>query len=197
MKKSTLFLVLVFIVLVIGTWLIQKNKATKLVETTPTVGFGMLINLEQEQIRAYRIESLDGKRVDVSKNTEGVWVVEGDIDQTADETTVDTSITQLNSIGILDSLDPAPDLSEVGLQNPVYTITVFQQNGDQSVVYIGNLTPTSSGYYAIQEGDQRVLVVNKYNLETFIRYLDNPPLPATPTPTLVIETIEPTLTPQP
>ena len=75
----------------------------------------------------------------------------------------------------------------MGLDQPTYTITLLLSNGKQIGLYVGDQTPTGTGYYARADNAQAV-VVAKTELDKVINLLKTPPLAATYTPTMTMTT---------
>jgi hypothetical protein len=106
----------------------------------------------------------------------------------------ESAVSQLVSLTVLSSVDPAPSADVTGLNPADYTVTIDFNNGSQKVLLVGKVTPIQNGYYSQLDGGP-VDVVNKYGMDAFLKLLSNPPV-ATPTavPTAVPDV---TSTPQP
>jgi hypothetical protein len=72
--------------------------------------------------------------------------------------------------------------ADAGLSQPSYVMTVKVTGGTEEVVRIGDLTPTSSGYYASLNDGSDVLVVDKTGLDALLNLVTSPPYASTPTP---------------
>ena len=124
------------------------------------------------------------------------WIVTGFTAADTNPNSIEDMLTKITALTIMSELDPAPALDIIGLSTPMYTFIVTLKDGQQKTATIGNLTPTSSGYYAKLENGSLV-VVGKYAVDNLISFLDNPPI-STPAPTVVdTNTGEKTQTPQP
>jgi hypothetical protein len=193
MKRSTIIIVFIFIVLLAFTLIWEKNRtdnsATATVSSTPV---SYLLTFDQNNLQEIQITDNQERSISIIKNETGTWAILGDPDQPADGDKVQTLIDQLAALSILSTLDTAPDANVIGLDQPPFTIKLSQQNGVVNTVYVGNLTPTNSGYYVKLDGKSEIHIITKYNMDSITKILDNPPLPSTPTPEAEVLT-----TPQP
>lgn len=190
-RRSTWIVLLIFLLLLTATILWQKYKPEKVADVTPTVVAGKLLELSEADIVGFEVKNLAGKSVAAEADTTGKWVLAGYSAEETDTNRIQTVLQQLSSMSILSNLEQAPAADLVGLAQPGYVVSVNLKNGTKEVAYIGNQTPTASGYYARTEGGN-IVVVNKYSIDTLVGLLDQPPILPTPLPT---ET--PTSTPEP
>jgi hypothetical protein len=72
-------------------------------------------------------------------------------------------------------LDLEVDLADLGLDQPKNWIVLTLSNGEQKTAFIGDVTPTNSGYYAYSSGVP-VQVVNKANVDGVLGILTEPPI---------------------
>jgi hypothetical protein len=92
--------------------------------------------------------------------------------------------TQVLDATALAILDPGANLEPMGLEKPAATIILSSTQGRQAVILIGNLTPTSSGYY-VKVGEQPPAVISRFAVETFLDLIkEGALLEYTPTPFL-------------
>jgi hypothetical protein len=98
------------------------------------------------------------------------------------------------NINLLSKIDPAPPTDISGVEPPMYSVTMVNKNGDEEGFSIGNLTPTSSGYYILTD-DGQVYVADKTKIDQVIDLVLSPPIETTPTPTqLDMESEVPSIT---
>jgi hypothetical protein len=186
MRRSTWILLLVFALLVIFAWVFTRYKRNTPAETTtPTAqptseGVYTLTNL---QVSELMITDRAGESIDLYRDssTSNNWAIRDmPVDQ-ADKVGIETAISQLLSIQVIDSLTDAPPLDTIGLATPAYTMTIVTVDGSQIVTYVGNKNAIGTGYY-IRVDSGPVVIVNNLTLDDLLGYIQKPPLLPTPTP---------------
>jgi hypothetical protein len=91
-------------------------------------------------------------------------------------------------LSIVTTLAPPPDLNALGLAAPADTIELGFVSGTSHKVEVGNMTPTSSGYYVRFDGG-KIYVIEKSGIDAVLNLLTAPPFPATATPIPTTESI--------
>jgi hypothetical protein len=104
-------------------------------------------------------------------------------EEKADQEEINMIISRLESMSVDQTLDPGIDLEAIGLSKPSYTIRLLISNGGYFKIYVGDLTITQTSYYT-QLNDQEPVVISKYDLDTVINLIDDPPIAVDPTPTV-------------
>jgi hypothetical protein len=192
-KRPTWILLSILVVVLIGAWLIQASPFGKKVEPTPTTSLGSLFKLEANPIIACKITDNTGKTVAIARDANGNWILTDPAGLEADTDRIQTAINRAQSMSIIMQFDPAPDLTVIGLNPPVYQIQATFADGTQQTAMIGNLTTTGSGYYGQLEGGP-VLLINQYGTDGLLDLIKNIPIKPTPTVDLTQTVITPTLT---
>jgi hypothetical protein len=193
-RRTTWIYLALFIALLGFAWYFQSSKEKAAAQVTPTPGTQSLFNIEESSIKSLKIEDNQGKIVALGRDEKGLWsLTEPKADMT-DISQAESAVSQLVSLTVLSSVDPAPSADVTGLNPADYTVTIDFNNGSQKVLLVGKVTPIQNGYYSQLDGGP-VDVVNKYGMDAFLKLLSNPPV-ATPTavPTAVPDV---TSTPQP
>jgi hypothetical protein len=103
-------------------------------------------------------------------------------------------VGQLASLYTVSRLMEIPQMSAMGLEPPAYRLLVITTDGKQSVVSVGSMTPTQSGYYVLSS-DRNVYIVSKAALDPVLQLIDTPPVMPTPSPTEPGAAPYPTVTP--
>jgi len=191
-RRSTLVLLGIFILLLVAFFLWQRYQKEEEVEITPTADQELLISPDLT-VSSLRIEVVGSQLVEVERDDQGQWnliVPEG---YETDTASVDSAISQLSSLRILSEFDQGIDLGGAGLVVPVYRITASSKNGEEVVLDIGKLSPTGSGYY-IRKGGKDVYIVSKYSLDSIIKLVEEPPIKPSPT---AVETLSSETAPLP
>jgi len=196
-RRSTWIILLIFLAVLGGGLYFQKYKSEKSAQVTPTSTYGLLFTgFDQTQITGFEIDSSQGKKFLVTMDETGKWVVAGFTAEYTNTSSIDDMLTKITALTVMSNLETAPALDVIGLEKPAYTLIVTLKDGQKKTAYIGNVNPTSSGYYGQLENGSPV-VITKYAVDNLINFLDNPPI-ATPVPTATETSAgETTQTPQP
>jgi len=193
-RRTTWIYLALFIALLVFAWYFQSSKEKAAAQVTPTPGTQSLFNIEESSIKSLKIQDNQGKIVALGRDEKGLWsLTEPKADMT-DISQAESAVSQLVSLTVLSSVDPAPSADVTGLNPADYTVTIDFNDGTKKVLLVGKVTPIQNGYYSQLDGGP-VDVVNKYGMDAFLKLLNNPPV-ATPTavPTAVPDV---TSTPQP
>ena len=101
------------------------------------------------------------------KNTHGTYtlirkdkalVLDGYTDLTLNDTAVSGVADAATKLKATDSLGKATDLAQFGLSTPVATMTVTYTDGSTLTLYLGNATPSESGYYVRLSDSDEVFI---------------------------------------
>jgi len=203
MRRSSIVLLIVLALVAGLYWYMQQpeNVIETAIQPTATetqVDLGYLVDPALGAVTAVTIERQDAKVITLDKSA-GIWLLqtaEGSVP--AEPTATDAAANSLTTLRILTWLNPAPDLAEIQLTQPVYTIAVTMTNGTTLRFTVGAKTVTQSGYY-VQAADGKVYVVSAYPIDTLAPLIDVPPYLQTPTPSPLPPTATPlpSATPQP
>ncbi len=174
-KRSTLIIVIIFVVLLIIALIFQSYQNEKNLEATPNSSPSDLIDIGDAEIIALDVKSADGNQITMKMDTDGSWVLELPAGEVADQTRIETVVSQAGSLRTISKLEAQVDLADMGLDKPTYIIVATLSNGEQKAAFIGDPTPTGSGYYAYLNGEA-VLIVNKSNIDSILDMLINPPI---------------------
>ncbi len=185
-RRSTAIILALFVLLLAGTLIWQRQQKQVSEKTTPTPSQQSLLNLDGK-ITSLQISDSQGKMVDLQLNDKGEWQLKSPEAKQTDVNAADNAISQLLSLQVLSTLEQTSS-EATGLVTPTYTILLKLDNGKQSIINVGKPTPTGSGYYVLTS-DKKLSVVEKSGLDMVLGLVDNPPIVATPTP-------EATVTPQ-
>lgn len=181
MKRSTGIVLIVFLVLVgLMLYLNQKSPSANAADVTPTATAEKLFTGTDGLPTSIDIKSKAGQEVSIERNDAGVWVLKQPIEAEADQGSAEAAASQVSALRIVSKPEVAPN--EVGLDQPSYVLTVKLTGGMVKTVRIGDLTPTSSGYYTSVDDNNVVLIVGKSGLDALLTMVTSPPIASTPTP---------------
>jgi hypothetical protein len=195
-RRSTLILVVVFVILVGFAWILQHNQTNQqeIVATTmPTTTAAYLYNLNGRQVDDINITDSSGNQVEFYlDSTSGNWVIRDKPTEQADSFQIESITAQLLVLQAVETLIQPPPLNSIGLELPTYTITLTTADGGQLVTNVGSITPIGSGYY-VKVGTDKIVIVDKVVMDDVLSLLTNPPLLPTATPEAVFtEPVSPT-----
>ena len=195
-RRTTWVVVAVFLAVLAAAIYIQRQPAEpEDAGATPVVTQPNLLPLTFSEISSLRLEeTVTGKVVELAVDEGGVWQLLEPSAGPADPSEVENILTTLTTLRVQTSLEPAASLAIFGLAEPAYHLTLTSTAGEDVVLLVGDITPTSSGYY-VQVNDQPPQVVSKFSLDSFLGILDEPPVQ--PTPTSWVEELEGEGTPTP
>lgn len=192
-RKNTLVLVAVFVVLVAGFYLFQRYK-----EQNPTVPESdlptavpqvYLFEFTSEAVVGVLVEGVDGQVVELQKDADGTWLMTQPptLPEAVNQTPISSAISQIGTLRVLNELTVPPALDAIGLDQPSTIVTLTLDTGDTVKLDVGSSSPTGSGYYVRVNGGSPKLV-DKYLLDQFTGFLTTPPLLPTPVLTDTLST---------
>lgn len=180
LRRSTIMIVAVFIVLVGVALLLQRTDFGKDAEPTPTEQV-RLLTVGSDDLDQISLEDREGNRAAFFKNEENVWLPEEDGLVIGDSAAFNNALTQLGTLRALSVIADPPEAAVIGIEPPQYRIILTGSDGTTNQMDVGNQTPTGSGYY-VRIGQPDVYVVSKFNLDTVLALITSADMIATPTP---------------
>lgn len=182
MKRTTWVVLVIFLGLVaLLLFLNQRETPAEEAPVTPTEAVEYLISPTDGLPSGIRIEAKTGEQVSIERNDAGEWVLKQPVATEANQGSAEAAASQLSALRVLSHPQVAPD--DAGLVDPTYVMTVKLTGGTEEVVRIGDLTPTTIGYYTNINGSDEVLIVDKTGLDALLTMVTSPPYVETPTPT--------------
>ncbi len=194
-KKPTI-VILVILVLVIAAFLITKAHPFQSSSATPTaMGQQFLVTSSDGILMKMIIQDNNGNSVEIQRDPSQAWIVILPELGAADQGLAGAAETQVGALKILTELATPPPLIEMGLDAPSLTISLDFNSGIHHQINVGNLTPTSNGYYVQFDGGT-IYVVSESGIDSLRNLLTQPPYQptATPTMTATIESVTETPT---
>jgi hypothetical protein len=195
---------LLLLAALIGTvvYLNQQEKSEE-PDTSLEDEFGFVIETvaplfeEEKLVTGIEIVPADGNTVGVARDGEAAWVLTKPEGAEADPGMAEAAASQAATLEFVTEIENTSDLSVFGLDTPSHIIKIKFEDGSTRTLEIGDVTPSSSGYYARMDG-QRLVIVGLDGIDALLFLVDFPPYLNTPTPTAeATSTPLPTETPAP
>jgi hypothetical protein len=189
-RRSTWIVLIVLVLLVASAWFFtryQANKADTAPTDTPIPTAQKVYNLTNMEVVGLTVSDNSGNKIDLYRDssTASKWAIKAVPTEQADTVQIETVVSQLLGIQVLNALTESPPLGAVGLANPTHTITITASDGSQTSMYVGTLSPIGSGYF-VRLGSGPIVIVDNIILDDVLKLLKNPPLLATTTPEIPV-----------
>lgn len=147
-QYRSMIALLAVLVLFIGVYFVMKNLPAEEEDEVSYVAYV----LDVAEI-TYKNKETEMK----FKEEDGSWISETKKDIELDQSAMTDMIDDLSKIEAERTLEDPDALSDYGLEEPAYTITMKDGNGSKTTVLIGDAT--GDGYYAMKEGSDAVYTI--------------------------------------
>ena len=177
-----LVLVALLLVLLFGPGSQQAEDSSSEESSTVSTTTVDLIASEMDDICELQVENASGSysilRTQAATDEEdavyGIEELEG-FDQSQDELSgIIASFANLSAGRLIEA--NAPDIAKYGLDDPVYTIRTFYDDGTEHTIIVGNTLTTGSGAYMMVDDDPNVYSMTNTKMErldySILDYLD-------------------------
>lgn len=191
MKKTT-WIALGAFALVLIAFLVSQNIESAPVETPVPTEEPSLRELDDQEIAEIDYTDTTGVTIVLQKVEDLVWTSPTDPEAQITAGNIEQLLSYFSGLSILSTLPFDTALEDVGLVEPVYTITFVMEDGSTYRLDVGEPTAMSDGYYTwVDESEIVVLPVSTMEyIPTFMYIITTPPT-ATPDPETTI-TVTPT-----
>lgn len=191
MKKTT-WIALGAFALVLIAFLVSQNIESAPVETPVPTEEPSLRELDDQKIAEIDYTDTTGVTIVLQKVEDLVWTSPTDPEAQITAGNIEQLLSYFSGLSILSTLPFDTALEDVGLVEPVYTITFVMEDGSTYRLDVGEPTAMSDGYYTwVDESEIVVLPVSTMEyIPTFMYIITTPPT-ATPDPETTI-TVTPT-----
>lgn len=170
-RRSTLVLVIIFVVLVLlAVGLQQKWFTPGAVTPTPTTIPPILDALPKDQLVTIQVAAGSNPTLTLSKRSDG-WQVTEPTGVSVDQSKVDQLISALYTLKQDNTDLSGKALESFGITPDSQVIKLTGQNGNTVILKIGSMTPTQNDYY-IQVNDHPAVIVPRFGLESILKLLD-------------------------
>ena len=174
-SRTTWIVFAIFIALLVVLGIYQRNESFKEVKATPTSSPEALLEGEHSEIIALYLENDEGDYVELQLDHDGNWIFLEPKSVAVDTLALDSKLNQINSLRVLSRISPTPPKKDIGLDNPRLLVRLELVDGSKPTFYIGNITPTGSGFYVGTEQGE-VLVVSKVGIDELNEVINTPPI---------------------
>ncbi len=159
-RRSTWILLFTFLILLIGTVimeksLMQQNQQNQTLTETPTLFPGWSSNMVNGLIIK---NSEENELIALKRNHQGMWVLDASPNQTVDQGIVEELISTLLSLKPLYILDETLPPDTLGLETPYLSIELTDIKNRKITLQIGAITPIRNGYYACINFDHQYVI---------------------------------------
>jgi len=191
-KRSTLFLLIIFVVLLVFllVWIKQKSNINEvnlnLEGTRAAESVDFLLNFPDDVfIWDIKVSDNEGGSVDATRETkEADWIlIEPSAQDATDSQAISDVVSGLALTTVEMTLVDFAEFDAIGLKVPSYRIEIGLSDGSTHVMQIGNETVTNNQYY-IRFDQGAPKVVSKTSIDPAINLINSPPILPTPTPQL-------------
>jgi len=188
-KKTWILLILFFVILSLALFIEQTPSITSSLRTaTPTVFLKLFPGWSVEDLASLQLSDAKTQAiVGLEKYSENTWGFSPpQVALEVDQGKVQSLISSLLSLEILNTINANSTLEQYGLLPPNLIITLQNTQGETKLMNIGSETATASGYY-VQVDDGMPAVISKYGIEGILQLfspegliLQTPTLPPAP-----------------
>jgi len=187
-RRNTWIVLIIFAVILAATLYWQQTRGSRVEqpEGEPSQESSVVFDVGSAQVVGVTVQDSAGKSLRLVRDSESNWKMTVPVENAAENSTVETAITQLLGSTSSTSLSSTTPLEDLGLAVPDKYIVLDLEDGRQVNINIGKITPTGSGYYVLTS-DRKIVVVSTYSLDTVFKLLENPPIQPTPTPEVDLE----------
>jgi hypothetical protein len=166
--KFTRLLIAAAVLAVLGGLMWWSDRSEKAKEGKSTDTSPKILSLTQDVIRQMEFKPRTGDTTVVKKGADGKWTITAPKPMPADDSAVTTITVATNPISADRIVDEhASDLPSYGLDPALLTVTFTDAAGKNSVLRIGDDTPTGGNSYVMLDGDPRLYTVSSTTKATF------------------------------
>lgn len=192
MKKTTWIALGAFALVLIAFLIMQNNELAPVETPVPTI-VPTLQELDDQTITEIEYADSIGATIVLEKIEALSWISPTNPEAQVTAGKIEELLSYLSGLNIVTTLPEVVALDEVGLDEPLYTITFIMNDGTPYQIEVGDPTAMSDGYYA-RIDENEILVLPLTTMETIPGLMYTIVTPPTVTPELEPTT---TITPTP
>jgi hypothetical protein len=184
LRRSTLILLGVCIILVIGAVLMDRSKVSFAPQTpTPTTEPLLFTNWPVGSATTrIELQSIENGAIILQRDAKNQWVPATLNGGQLDQGKIEEVLASLGSAKVIASPNVSGGASSVGLSQPSNILILTGQDGTKHTLKIGSTTPTGNGYYATLDNDSKIMVLEKSTIDDLLNNMNLEQLVVTPTP---------------
>jgi len=181
-KRSTWSMLVLFALVIAGFFFFRGRISTEFSVPTPTaISYSYLVTQADGTLVNLRIYDNYYHTTQMYRDSSGNWLISQPATVPADQGLAGAAEAQVGALKILTTLSSQPNLKDIGLDFPTYTLRLTYSNGNQHIIEVGTVTPTGSGYYVRFDGGG-IYVISKDGIDALVNLVKSPPYAATETP---------------
>lgn len=192
MKKTTWIALGAFALVLIAFLVLQNNESAPVETPVPTLE-PTLRGLDDQQITEIEYTDSTGVTIALEKVEALTWVSPTDPEAQVTAGKIEQLLSYLSGLSIMSTLPADTALDDLGLNEPLYSISFVLEDESTYRIEVGAPTAMSDGYYAWVD-ESEILVLPAATIETIPGLMYTIVSPPTATPELEPAT---TLTPTP
>jgi hypothetical protein len=178
-KQTTWIFLGVLVLALVAYFVITRQTSETSSQSTPTgLGENFLVTSADGKLQSLRIYDQYNRKVQIQRETNGIWIVTQPIPEAADQSLAGAAETQVGALRIVTILQSQLNLVDAGLDSPAYTIELTFDSGKKHVIQVGTLTPTNSGYYVSYDA-KNLYIISQAGIDALLNLLAAPPFVAT------------------
>jgi hypothetical protein len=154
----------------------QKNAP---IATTPTSSISLVFTKADGNPTSIEIKPATGQSFKLSRDAKNIWAIDLPSPAEANQGLAEAAATQISALVVVSAIKADPGI--FGLDKPAYMITIGFDNGRQHILEIGDLTPTSSGYY-VRLDKNKMMIADFNGIDSLLKLPLSPPYLNTPIP---------------
>jgi len=181
--QTSTWVTVLLLVVIVASYTFYHNKKVQETQTataTPASVEAILFNQDSSSVKSIEVKPADGEVVKAARSADKTWALILPFETEADQGVVEAAATQISSLGIVDKVDAKLDI--LGLDKPVYVITVEFTDGTSHTLEVGDHSPSNSGYY-VRVDKKETVILNLNEIDALTNLVSAPPYLNTPTPT--------------
>lgn len=133
-------------------FVVVKQRADAYEEKESEDSTETVFDITADQIDEITYTTADGTELQFTKDDDGNWTDKSD-GTVLDQTKVGTLASSFTGVSLTQKITDVSDLSEYGLDSPVYTCSFTDSDGTTTKFYLGNTNDTASVIYLYIDGD--------------------------------------------
>lgn len=150
---------------------------------TPAPTAILFSQVDQSKVQAIEVKDLKNNVVTQLTRSGDTWTMNQPKQGGSDTDRIDQLLLQLAHTTATRKLDAPGDLTQFGLNPPLYQAKLTYQDGSALTINLGTKNTDSSAFYAVKDGDTAVYLIEAAVGTGIQQFVTTPPYTPTPTET--------------